>query len=694
MKRLASKAGQLLKTKKAAPISWPSPPIGPKIQPDMRRFLFALAAALFLLAAPSRAQTSLPPSATSGALIFDDEFSGSAIDTSLWTVIVRHGEYSQDETECNTASAVTESGGSLVITTTMQSATCGDFNPDGTVWHTPSVWPYTSGDVQWKSFYFTYGTVEIRAAFPNQNTGLWPATWLLGQNCQATNPETGETGVGSCPSISTSGYTETDMTECFADHWCGFGVFNPSEIGPCDAIYPLSDTNYHVYDLTWTPTEIDQYMDGNQVAACTQASTNPMFLIMQIQTAIGMGVPANLPASLSIDYVRVYANDYTTTGGGAPPLSIGSPSFPAGTVGTAYSGSVTATGGNPPYSFSATGLEANLVINTSGSSGIVTGTPTIAETDAGTVTVTDSTSKMAETTYSFVVSAAAPPPPPTLTISPANFPSGTVNVTYSGSVNASGGTPPYTFSATGLEAGLSIGTSGSAGIVTGTPTVAETDTGTVTVTDSAKAAASETYSFVIAAAPPPPPPSTNMSFALTPSPATLSVTQGATSGNTVNLTVTDPKNTGFLVTNDGTTTTVLPLTYSCSNLPSESSCSFSPSATTTATALSVAFVSSAPTAQLHPPLGSGILWAMLLPGLFGIVLSVRSRKGGVRLLCLIAFLGFSAVWLGSCGGGSNPQTNPGTNSGTPAGTYTVTINATTGSSAPIANSTTIQFTVQ
>jgi len=574
----------------------------------MRKYLLALVAVLLLFAAPSRAQTSLPPSATSGTLIFDDEFSETAIDTTEWTVISRHGEYSQDETECNIPQEVNVANGVLDITTAAQNATCGDFNPDGSVRTAPTVWPYVSGDIQWSSLNFTYGTLEIRAAFPNQDQGVWPAFWLLGANCQATNPYTGETGVGSCPSISTAGYVETDMGECFACRWCGFGIFNPGQIGACFIAYPVSDTNMHVYDLVWVPGELDEYMDGNSVASCAQSMASPMFLIIQTQTAVGMGTPANLPANFYVDYVRLYANQYTTTNGGTPPpppppsLSIGSPSFPAGTVGTAYSGSVTATGGNPPYSFSATGLEANLVINTSGSSGIVTGTPTIAETDAGTVTVTDSTNEMAETTYSFVVSAVAPPPPP---------------------------------------------------------------------------------------------PSTNMSFALTPSAATLSVTQGATSGNTVNLTVTDPKNTGFLVTNDGNTTTVLPLTYSCSNLPSESSCSFSPSATTTVTALSVAFVSTAPTAQLHPPLGSGILWAMLLPGLFGIVLSVRSRKGGARLLCLIVFLGFSTIWLGSCGGGgSNPQTNPGTNPGTPAGTYTVTINATTGSSAPIANSTTIQLTVQ
>jgi len=78
---------------------------------------------------------------------------------------------------------------------------------------------------------------------------------------------------------------------------------------------------------------------------------------------------------------------------------------------------------------------------------------------------------------------------------------GTVGVATSLSLSASGGTPPYTFSATGLPAGLSI--NASTGVISGTPTTAGTSTVTATVTDSAtptQATASQTFTWTIGTA--------------------------------------------------------------------------------------------------------------------------------------------------------------------------------------------------
>ncbi|HEX3650397.1 MAG TPA: putative Ig domain-containing protein, partial [Pseudonocardiaceae bacterium] len=59
---------------------------------------------------------------------------------------------------------------------------------------------------------------------------------------------------------------------------------------------------------------------------------------------------------------------------------------------------------------------------------------------------------------------------------------------------ATGGTPPYTWTATGLPAGLAIS---AAGGISGTPTTAGTSTVTVTATDSAGTSGSATFGFVV-----------------------------------------------------------------------------------------------------------------------------------------------------------------------------------------------------
>ncbi|HVU46049.1 MAG TPA: Ig domain-containing protein, partial [Terracidiphilus sp.] len=90
-------------------------------------------------------------------------------------------------------------------------------------------------------------------------------------------------------------------------------------------------------------------------------------------------------------------------------LVITTTALPGATIGMAYSASITASGGTPPYKYSATGLPTGLVI--SSSSGAITGTP--AQNSVGTssvkVTVTDSgkpTPQSATASLSLIVSPA------------------------------------------------------------------------------------------------------------------------------------------------------------------------------------------------------------------------------------------------------------------------------------------------
>ncbi len=178
----------------------------------------------------------------------------------------------------------------------------------------------------------------------------------------------------------------------------------------------------------------------------------------------------------------------------APPLSINATpaSLPAGTVNVSYSvTTLTATGGTPPYTWTATGLPPGLTIGNS--TGTIAGTPTSLSGSPYnvTVTVTDANGTTATASYSITVGALP------LKIITGTLPTGVINVPYPfTSIQATGGVGAYTWTITGLPQGLS--TDGNGDII-GTPTNA---TGSpfsvkVTVTDAANNSISRTYTLTI-----------------------------------------------------------------------------------------------------------------------------------------------------------------------------------------------------
>jgi len=88
--------------------------------------------------------------------------------------------------------------------------------------------------------------------------------------------------------------------------------------------------------------------------------------------------------------VSVPAQTADPTCTGPTALSLTNPGSQSGTVGSAASLALSATGGTTPYTFTASGLPAGLSINAS--SGVISGTPTTAGTSTVTATVTDSAS--------------------------------------------------------------------------------------------------------------------------------------------------------------------------------------------------------------------------------------------------------------------------------------------------------------
>ena len=159
---------------------------------------------------------------------------------------------------------------------------------------------------------------------------------------------------------------------------------------------------------------------------------------------------------------------------------------------------------------------------------------------------------------------------------------------------------------------------------------------------------------------------------MTPQATSVTVMHGSTANEGINVDAPDP--------------TLGKITFTCSGLPSASTCNFSPGSIDPATtpgptAMTVSIFTTRGTASLSAPprpgaAGRNPLYAMFALPMFGMVLAGfgGQRRKGVKRLPLLLMLGL-VLLLAMAGCGVAPPAPPPV-PGTPAGTFAVTITAT------------------
>jgi hypothetical protein len=179
------------------------------------------------------------------------------------------------------------------------------------------------------------------------------------------------------------------------------------------------------------------------------------------------------------------------------PLAINPQLLPDGVTGTAYSQTLTATGGTQPHTWSVTGgaLPAGLTLNSS--TGVISGTPNVVGPNSFTVSLSDSSVPVQNATpQTFSLPVVQTP-----AVKTSSLPGGITGDPYSQTLVGSFGTAPYTWSLVPGQGTTPPGlTLTPAGVISGTLTAAGTYPFVVQLTDVSAPSLTATEHLSIAVA--------------------------------------------------------------------------------------------------------------------------------------------------------------------------------------------------
>jgi len=234
-------------------------------------------------------------------LIWNDEFSGTALDANVWNYEIGNGSggWGNNELEyyTNSQKNTLVSNGNLIIEARMESIS--GFN-------------YSSARLTTQNKKsFTFGRVDIRAKLP-RGKGIWPALWMLGNNITSV-------GWPACGEIDIMEFLGHETSKSYGTLHYGASAATHGSKGNS---YTLSSGSFydqfHVFSMEWKQDELKLFVDNNlyvtfiktDVGSAPYPFNVPFFFIFNV--AVGGNWPGSpdantsFPQRMIVDYVRVF----------------------------------------------------------------------------------------------------------------------------------------------------------------------------------------------------------------------------------------------------------------------------------------------------------------------------------------------------------------------------------------------------